>query len=93
MPERHFEPAGVGQSLSLWHVEVPPFGPVPTGTHCGTPELSLQTKLEGHPEVEQSPEWQRLSAPQLLPAGQSVGAVQAVPVAVLPGGVPSVAAQ
>jgi hypothetical protein len=79
-PERHFEPAGVGQSASLLHVEVtPPSPPVPIGTHCGVPPESLQTYCEGQPEVEQSPGWHLLSAPHVEPAGQSDGFVQSVP--------------
>jgi hypothetical protein len=86
LPLRHFDPAGVGQSLSLLHAEVPP---VVTGSQAGTPPESLQTKFEGQPVVEQSPMWHLLSAPQLEPLGQSVGFVQRVP-PTGPGGTPSV---
>jgi hypothetical protein len=87
VPLRHFEPAGVGQSLSLLQAETPP--PPPTGSHVGTPLASLQTKFEGQPDVEQSPAWHLLSAPQLSPVGQSDGLLQIVPPAG-GGGTPSV---
>ena len=89
-PLRHLEPVGVGQSASLWQVEVPPL--LPTGSQTGVPALSLQTKLEGQPEVTQSPVWHLLSAPQVEPAGQSDGFEQLVP-PIGPGGRPSVSWQ
>ena len=52
VPLRHFAP-GVVQSLSFEHVDVPPV--LPTGLQTGAPFSSLQTKLEGHPDVEQLP--------------------------------------
>jgi hypothetical protein len=52
----------------------------------------LQTKFDGQPDVEQSPAWHLLSAPQLWPLAQSVGFVQSVPDEG-PGGVPSVSWQ
>jgi hypothetical protein len=87
-PLRHFAP-GVEQSLSFEQVDVPPL--LPTGWQTGAPFSSLQTKLEGQPDVEQSPVWHLLSAPQLDPLGQSDGFVHDVPVGV--GGTPSVSLQ
>jgi hypothetical protein len=49
----------------------------------------LQTKFEGQPDVAQSPVWHLLSAPHVVPAGQSAGFEQAVP-PTGPGGTPSV---
>lgn len=90
MPLRHLEPAGVGQSLSLLQADVPPS--LPTASHAGVPFLSLQTKFDGQPVLEQSPAWHLLSAPQVEPIGQSEGFVQRIPPDG-PGGLPSVRRQ
>jgi hypothetical protein len=66
------EPAAAVHSLSLLHAGVVPI--VPAGSQTGLPFVSLQTKLEGQPELEQSPVWHLLSAPQ-VPPGQSDGLV------------------
>jgi hypothetical protein len=59
------------------HAEVPPSAP--KASHTGEPFVSLQTKLVGQPELEQSPAWHLLSAPQVEPDAQSDGLVQSVP--------------
>jgi hypothetical protein len=52
------------------------------GVQAGTPPEPLssrQTNPDGHPLVEQSPEWHWSSAPQLLPLGHCEGFVHVVP--------------
>jgi hypothetical protein len=63
------------------HVEVmpPPSVPEPIGTHWALPPESLHTNCAGQPDIEQSPAWHLLSAPQFEPAGQSEGLVQSCP--------------